>query len=106
MLDEQIKHKEMLSKQGTMTQTEKGLNRDQLKDFKIVEARPQAMIPGLFNESPLRNAVIPAAIRRAIMKKHLNNSSVTELRAEMEQMRHKLMAAHYNADAPIGQWRP
>ena len=96
----------MLEKQGTMTQTEKGLNREQLKDFKNVQTAPQAMIPGLFNESPLRNAVIPPAIRKAIMKKHLHNSSVKELRKEMELMRHTLMASHYNVDAPPGQWRP
>ena len=47
------------------------------------------MIPGLFNESPLRNAVIPAAIRKAILKKHIEkNSSVKEIRAEIEQVRH------------------
>ena len=96
----------MLTKQGTMTQTEKGLNREQLRDFKTIQAAPQAMIPGLFNESPLRNAVIPPAIRKAIMKKHLHNSNVKELRKEMEQVRHQLMAQHYNVDAPPGQWRP
>ena len=90
-----------------MTQTEKGLNKDQLRNFKQDQAHPQAMIPGLFNESPLRNAVIPAAIRKAILKKHIErNSSVKEIRAEIEQVRHKLMASHYNVDAPPGQWRP
>ena len=34
MLDDQIKHKKMLEKQGTMTQTEKGLNKEQLRNFK------------------------------------------------------------------------
>ena len=66
------------------------------------------MIPGIFNESPLRNAVIPTALRKALIKKHLNgsNPSVKELRAELEKLRHKFMAGHYNADSPPGQWRP
>lgn len=37
MLDEQIKHKKFLEKQGNMTQTEKVLNKDQLKDYKSEE---------------------------------------------------------------------
>ena len=72
-----------------MTQTEKGLNKQILRDFKSDLSAPQAMIPGLFNESHLRNAVIPPAVRLAIMKKHIQrNSNIKELRAEMEQMRH------------------
>lgn len=38
-----------------MTQMEKSLNRGELKGFKASEARPNAMIPGIFSESPLRN---------------------------------------------------
>ena len=34
MLDEQIKHKQMLGKQGTMTQMEKTMNRNDLSGFK------------------------------------------------------------------------
>ena len=55
MLDEQIKHKQMLEKQGTMTQMEKSLNRADLQGFKASETSMNAMIPGLFNESPMRN---------------------------------------------------
>ena len=36
---------------------EKNLNKEQLKDFKKKEARPNAMIPGIFSESPLRQLV-------------------------------------------------
>ena len=33
---------------------EKNLNKDELKGFKKNQIRPTAMIPGIFNESPLR----------------------------------------------------
>ena len=56
MLDEQIRHKQMLVKQGTMTQMEKSLNRADLQGFKASETSLNAMVPGLFSESPLRNA--------------------------------------------------
>ncbi len=69
MLDEQIRHKEMLKHQGNMTQMEKSLNRSELKAFKDSEVNnPAPMVPGLNSESPLRihqgNA---ARIRRALI---------------------------------------
>ena len=57
MLDDQVLHNAMLGKQGTMTQMEKGFNRTDLKGFKLEQVQPAAMIPGLQNESPLRNVV-------------------------------------------------
>ena len=57
MLDEQVMHKQMLVKQGTMTQMEKNLNKEELKGFKKNQIRPNAMIPGIFSESPLRKNV-------------------------------------------------
>ena len=75
----------MLEKQGNMTQTEKSLNRGQLKDFKVAEIRPNAMIPGIFNESPLRNSVIPPMVRQAIHERHrANGTSLEDLRQEMQ----------------------
>ena len=57
ILDEQIKHKELLSKQGTMTQLEKSINKGDVQNYKQSEQRPNAMVPGMFSESPLRNIV-------------------------------------------------
>ena len=37
-----------------MTQMEKSLNRGELIGFKASDARPNAMIPGIISESPLR----------------------------------------------------
>lgn len=38
---------------------EKSLNKDELKGYKTNQVRPTAMIPGIFNESPLRKNAVP-----------------------------------------------
>ena len=57
MLDDQIEHKALLQKQGTMTRMEKGMNKEHLKGYKANQTLPTVMIPGLQNESPLRSKV-------------------------------------------------
>ena len=44
----------MLENQGTMTQMEKGFNKGQIKNFKNDDVNAGGMVPGIFNESPLR----------------------------------------------------
>lgn len=46
--------KEILARQGNMTQIEKSLNKGELKDFKESEGKFVAMVPGITSESPLR----------------------------------------------------
>lgn len=55
MLDEQMQQKQMLSLQGNMTQMEKGMNKKEMKDFKEKSNNPNAMVPGMFSSSPMRN---------------------------------------------------
>ena len=81
----------MLVKQGTMTQMEKGLNRGVLQEFKAGEASLGAMVPGLFSESPLRNASVPerkAAEKGGHMKstKSLQMNLVAAEQAEYEDL--------------------
>ena len=52
-----------------MTQMEKSLNRADLQGFKASETSLNAMVPGLFSESPLRNAnSVPRNGRTALTK--------------------------------------
>ena len=37
-----------------MTQMEKSMNRGELHGYKAAAPQPNAMVPGIFNESPLR----------------------------------------------------
>ena len=76
----------MLELQGNMTQMEKNVNRVDLEGYKDQDARPAAMVPGLFNESPLRNVIIPAEIRQALVLKHQAGGSLEELKADFEKM--------------------
>jgi len=49
LLDDQVKHKEMLGRQGNMTQVEQSLNSiNSLQEFKT-------MVPGLCQELPFKN---------------------------------------------------
>lgn len=68
-----------------MTQAEKGLNKQTLKDFKDQSNSLGPMVPGIFNQSPLR-----AKDSRA-----MNTITTTEK-----------PGGHYNIDAPPGHWRP
>lgn len=43
----------MLSLQGNMTQMEKIMNKQEMKDFKGRANNANSMVPGMFNESPL-----------------------------------------------------
>ena len=70
MLDEQIRHKATLENQGTMTQTEKTMNKGFLDAFKAQKTGPTTMIPGIFNEEPFRNATFPKK-ELAILKKRI-----------------------------------
>lgn len=54
LLDEQLQQKEMLARLGNMTQIEKSMNKGELRDFKERQGNLNAMVPGMFNESPLR----------------------------------------------------
>ena len=54
------------------------MNRGQLKGYKKTEVNANAMIPGLFNESPLRSKVIPEAIKSALRKRLLEEGLSTE----------------------------
>ena len=67
---------------------EKNVNRGDLDGYKGSEARPAAMVPGLFNESPLRNVLIPNEIRQALMEKYRSagSESVEDLQAEFEKI--------------------
>ena len=67
------------------------------------------MVPGLFNESPLRNVLIPNEIRQALMEKYRSagSESVEDLQAEFEKIQaHFSGGKHYGAGAPTGHWRP
>ena len=77
ILDEQLKHKELLVRQGNMTQMEKSLNKGELKDFKTNGGGVQvnAMIPGIFNESPLRHKVVPRKTYRELMRERSAQNS-------------------------------
>ena len=84
ILDEQIRHRQMLEKQGTMTQMEKSINRGELKGYKDTQIIQGAMIPGIFGQSPLRNTVHNFKHMQQ-HKKRVNNVS-TLLEGSMEQL--------------------
>mmetsp|Transcript_7295 Transcript_7295/g.8747 ORF Transcript_7295/g.8747 Transcript_7295/m.8747 type:complete len:169 (-) Transcript_7295:1297-1803(-) len=96
MLDEQLQQKQMLHLQGNMTQMEKGMNKKEMKDFKGSSNNPNAMVPGMFNESPLRNSKISSSYKKEHVKFNSMRTSVAKERP----------GGHYNMDAPPGHWRP
>ena len=71
-----------------MTQMEKSLNRGELNNYKTNQGGIQvnAMIPGIFNESPLRQHVVPRKTYREVMR---------ERSAQNSPM---VVAEDYNAD--------
>ena len=69
---------------------EKNLNKEELKGFKKNQIRPTAMIPGIFNESPLRgNVVVSNKFGAGIQS--LNNSPRREggVSASMDHIDYK-----------------
>ena len=84
-------------RQGNMTQMEKSLNKGELKDFKTNGGGVQvnAMIPGIFNESPLRHKVVPRKTYRELMRERSAQASPMGI------------AEDYNTDVMLpGQWHP
>ena len=94
-----------------MTQMEKSLNRGDLKGFKASKTSLNAMVPGLFSESPLRGVSVPP--RNAQKSGYMENSNSLKMnliaaqKAEYDEMTGKpSVDGHYNMGAPIGHWRP
>ena len=79
----------MLQLQGNMTQMEKGMNKNEMKDYKMKSNNPNAMVPGMFSSSPLRN-----------IKEGAKFNTVRQSGLKQRP------GAHYNVDAPPGHWRP
>ena len=69
---------------------EKSLNKGELKDFKTngVGTTVNAMIPGIFNESPLRHKVVPRKTYRELMRERSAQNSPS----------HMGIADDYNSD--------
>ena len=44
----------MLSLQGNMTQMEKGMNKQEMRDYKGGSNNANSMVPGMFSNSPLK----------------------------------------------------
>ena len=76
----------MLSLQGNMTQMEKGMNKQEMKDFKGSANNANAMVPGMFNNSPVRIKDSHFRFRDSIDKDDKPG-------------------VHYNSVAPPGHWK-
>ena len=59
------------------------------------------MIPGLFNQSPLREK-----LRESMEQKAKLRQSIIAARPNGEGASAEASGAHYNPDAPPGHWRP
>ena len=93
-----------------MTQMEKSLNREDLQGFKNHETSLNAMVPGLFSESPLRNAQsVPRNGKEPKLTSQLKMNLIAAQQAEYEDVMMKgrdSVDGHYNPGAPPGHWRP
>ena len=86
----------MLSLQGNMTQMEKGMNRQEMRDFKGGANNTNSMVPGMFSSSPLKGG-IKAKGQQANRYHSMRNSIDSD---------DERAGGHYNAKAPPGHWRP
>ena len=99
-----------------MTQMEKSLNKGDLQGYKANDNQLNAMVPGIFSESPLRNAVSAtrndsaSSLKPSKIGASRKMNLIAAQKAEYDDV---MMAAvkqsqdgHYNTNAPPGHWRP
>lgn len=94
VLDSQVKQKEIMLRQGTMTQMEKSINKGELVGYKASEVKISSMVPGIFNESPMRGLKNDAGPLRDTGNGQVVGISVMDNPGD------------YNQGAPPGHWRP